>query len=435
MRTGVFKIRDESGREVGYAKLHLRVEPDGSGVLVVNANHLLYLNRTAVEHIKLILEGRSVDEAAREISRRFRVSRRRAKREHERILLALEALIRGREVCPFSYLGVKPIDPFTKEPKAPYRVDLALTYRCNNMCIHCYSSSPREKPELTTEEWRRVLEKLADLEVPQLVFTGGEPTLREDLVELVEYAQGLGFVTGLITNGRLLSKLAEPLAKAGLDFTQVTVESHRPEVHDSITRVEGSWSETIAGVKASLEAGIYTTTNTTLMKLNHLEVEELVEFLTGLGVKAIGFNSIIHAGRGALAPVALSISEVGEALDKAKHKAHELGVPVVWYKPTRYCDLNPVEMGLGVRACSAARITLCIEPDGTAIPCQSWFKPLGNILEDSWESIWDSEEAKWIRRAGWLPEECKGCEWAKVCRGGCPLDPLEKKPGCGECYP
>jgi len=439
LKVGVYTVRDEEGKPIGTAKLHLREEPDGTGILIINANHVVYLNKTAKDHVELIIEGKTVDEAVKILSKKYKAKKEVLKRNHEKILLFIESILKEGEICPFSFFGVKPIEPFSKEISKPFRIDLALTYKCNNNCLHCYSSSPRQKPELSTKEWKKIIDLCAKLEIPQIVFTGGEPTLREDLPELVRHAQDKGIVTGLLSNGRLLGvkkDLAEKLVKAGLDYVQITIESCIEEEHDKITRVPGSWRETIEGIKNSVKAGIYTTTNTTITRINHDEIEKLIEMLYNLGVKNVGFNALIYAGRAVktASELALPIEQLKTVLDRAKHKAHELGIPITWYTPTKYCELNPVKMGLGVKSCSAARITLCVEPDGTVIPCQSWFQPLGNILKDKWGKIWNHEVCKYARAAKWLPEECRDCPWVSVCRGGCPLKLGEKAVRCGECY-
>ncbi len=94
----------------------------------------------------------------------------------------------------------------------------------------------------------------------------------------------------------------------------------------------------------------------------------------------------------------------------------------IWYTPTKYHKLNPVEMGLGVKSCSAARLTLAVEPDGSVLPCQSYFKPLGNALTDDFRKMWDSDLAKCLRAHDFVPERCRSCIQFPLCGGGCPLD-------------
>jgi MoaA/NifB/PqqE/SkfB family radical SAM enzyme len=126
-------------------------------------------------------------------------------------------------------------------------MDLALTYRCNNDCTHCYNARPRDYPESSTADWERILDRTWDLGIPHVVFTGGEPTLREDLPELVGYAQTKGLISGLNTNARRLSdrRYLQQLVEAGLDHVQITLESHLPEIHDRMVKSRGAWKQTV----------------------------------------------------------------------------------------------------------------------------------------------------------------------------------------------
>ena len=140
---------------------------------------------------------------------------------------------------------------------------------------------------------------LGEIGVFILTFTGGEPTLREDLPELLMYAQGKGMVTGLISNGRKLKDKAyvDVLEKSGLDFVQITLESHKPQVHDQMTGKKGSWKETIAGIHNATQSQIYVSTNTTLSKQNSNDFLTTIDYIKGLGVNAFGCNSLIYSGR------------------------------------------------------------------------------------------------------------------------------------------
>nr|MDO8118950.1 SPASM domain-containing protein [Candidatus Sigynarchaeota archaeon] len=91
------------------------------------------------------------------------------------------------------------------------------------------------------------------------------------------------------------------------------------------------------------------------------------------------------------------------------------------YSPTQYCEYNPVLHGLGPKRCSAANISIAIEPNGDVLPCQSYFEPIGNILKDPWKKIWNHKLAKAIRNRDDVPSKCKDCELIESCGGGCPL--------------
>jgi len=93
-----------------------------------------------------------------------------------------------------------------------------------------------------------------------------------------------------------------------------------------------------------------------------------------------------------------------------------------WYTPTEYCEINPVQLDLGIKSCSACRINMAIEPDGTVIPCQSYtIAPLGNILKDSWKKIWNHPICQKVRERKYVPEKCHECPSLNICGGGCPL--------------
>jgi len=416
--------------------LQLRVEPEGTGLLVINANTVLYLNETATAHAYLFMQGLSTDTAVKKIRRMFRVNAETAKREHEKLIYAISTLAQTERVCPISFLDVKSIEPFTQEYSAPLRMDMALTFKCQNNCVHCYAGGPHETEELSTEQWKQVIDKVHEIGVFILTFTGGEPTLRDDLPELLQYTQNKGIVTGLVTNGRKLRDLeyVRALEKVGLDFVQVTLESHKAAIHDKMTATKGSWKETVQGIKNAALSRIYVTTNSTLSKYNAADFLETIDFIKELGVAAFGCNSLIYSGKATSISneFALPIETLKELLPKVRDKANNLGMKFLWYTPTQYCQLDPVSLGLGIKSCTAATVNMCVGPNGDVYPCQSYFESLGNILKDSWNSIWNHPRAISIRKREYAEPKCKDCPQLQICGGGCPLELKEKGYICAE---
>jgi radical SAM protein with 4Fe4S-binding SPASM domain len=413
--------------KIDNARLHLRVEADGTGMLIVNASNILYLDRVGVDFAKRYIQyskkkplvGSIRDAVVLRMMLKYKVSKKRAEQDYDRLQSIIWGVTQGN-ACPFTCFDVKLKEPEYGTMKAPLRIDLALTYRCNNNCSHCYAGGPHETKELSTDEWKKIIKKAVDFEVPNVVFTGGESLLRGDLEELVAYAEGHDVVTGLITNGRLLTKeRVASLKRAGLDYVQITIESPDPAIHDKMCGV-ASFEETVEGIKNSVNE-LYVTTNTTITRENYLTIQDLVPFLQGLGVRKFGINAIIRAGKGMEAE-GLTPEELKELLPDIINKANELGMEFIWYTPTKYHRLNPVEMGLGVKACSAARLTLAVEPDGSVLPCQSYFKPLGNALTDDFHKMWEADLAKHLRAHDFIQERCRTCIQFPLCGGGCPLD-------------
>ncbi|UCH70461.1 MAG: radical SAM protein [Candidatus Bathyarchaeota archaeon] len=423
------------GKFTGLA-LQLRVEPDGQGLLVINANTVLYLNKTATAQAFFFMQGMTTEEAVGGIRRMYRVDEKTARGDYEQLIYTVSTLAQTEEVCPISFLDIKSVEPFTQKLSAPLRVDLALTFRCQNNCVHCYAGGPHETAELNTEQWKKIVDRLHEIGVFIFTFTGGEPTLREDLPELLRYGQEKGIVTGLITNGRKLNNKSyvETLEKTGLDFVQVTLESHEPKIHDSMTSAEGSWNETVAGIKNIIPTQIYATTNTTLGKYNASDFLETIDFLKKLGVAAFGCNSLIYSGKAnAISEeFALPLETLRDLLPKVHDKANQLGLKFLWYTPTQYCRFDPVQLGLGVKSCTAAMINMCVGPNGDVYPCQSYFESLGNILKDDWQKIWNHPLAVQIRKREYVEPKCTNCPQLQICGGGCPLELQKNNYICGE---
>jgi radical SAM protein with 4Fe4S-binding SPASM domain len=423
------------GRFAGLA-LQLRVEPEGKGILVINAKTILYLNETATAHAYFFMHGLPTQPAVKKIRRMYRVDSETARKEHEKLIYTVSTLAQTERVCPISFLDVKRVEPFTQQYSAPIRMDLALTFRCQNDCVHCYAGGPHETEELTTENWKKVIDRIHEIGVFIVTFTGGEPTLREDLPELLRHAQSKGIVTGLITNGRKLKDedYVRTLKEAGLDFVQVTLESHEPEIHDSITGARGSWKETVQGIKNAVAAQVYVSTNTTLNKHNASSFLETIDFIRDLGVASFGSNSLIYSGKasGISSEFVLPLETLEELLPQVRDKAHQLGLRFLWYTPTQYCQFDPVRLGLGIKSCTAAMVNMCVAPNGDVYPCQSYFESLGNILVDKWDKIWNNPLALSIRKREYAEPKCKDCPQLQVCGGGCPLELKERTYICSE---
>ncbi len=184
--------------------LQLRIEQGGKGVMVINANTILHLNHSATAFAYYFMQGLPETTVLTKIRGLYHVSSSQAKADYEKLVYTISTLAQTEKIDPVTFLEIEKEEPFTYQYSAPLRMDMALTFRCQNDCIHCYAGGPHETPELSTEQWKTAIDRLSDVGVFILTFTGGEPTLRDDLPELLLYAQTKGMVTGLISNGRRL---------------------------------------------------------------------------------------------------------------------------------------------------------------------------------------------------------------------------------------
>ena len=419
--TGLHHYTRETPEE--RSRIHIRVDPDGHGTLIVNANQVVHLNPTATLMAYLLLEETPTSDIVRKLIRLYQVPKQQAQLDLVTFEQDLREIIRpdGCAVCRLDDLEIAA--PFSARPTAPYRMDLALTYRCNDDCAHCYNARPRNYPEMSTDAWKRVLDRVWELGIPHIVFTGGEPTLRDDLPELIAHAEANGQITGMNSNARRLQdpRFVEALVEAGLDHVQITVESHDANIHDSMVGKRGAWKQTIAGLRNVLATRLYVMTNTTMLQENAPTMAATLDFLAEIGVPTVGLNALIYAGQGLTVGTGLRESELPILLAMSQEKTERYGQKLIWYTPTQYCHFDPTQSNLGVKGCTAALYNMCIEPDGGVLACQSYYQQLGNILKDPWDSIWNHELSIKLRERAYVPDSCQSCALLSECGAGCPL--------------
>ncbi len=418
---GVYHYLRENDQ--GKTRIHLRVEPDGDGLLLVNASRVFHLNPTAAFMAFLALRDAPSTDVQLALTHLYHVSSTQASQDYLAFHHQLDEMIAPDGACPIHDLQLDTIAPFSARPSAPYRMDLALTYRCNNDCAHCYNARSRRYPELSTQEWKDILDRLWEVGIPHIVFTGGEPTLRKDLPELIAHAEHNGQITGINTNGRRLKdpRFVQSLVDAGLDHVQITLESHLPKIHDAMVHADGAWLDTVAGLKNVLQTRLFVMTNTTLLEDNYHFLAGTMAFLEDLHVPTFGLNALIYSGHGETVGTGLKESALPPLLTLARAHTERSGQRLIWYTPTQYCHFDPVQMDLGVKGCTAALYNMCIEPDGQVIPCQSYYEPLGSLIAQPWDAIWNHPLAVQLRERKNLPEKCTSCALLAECGGGCPL--------------
>ncbi len=320
---------------------------------------------------------------------------------------SMVAIARGQE--PAVEVAALSLGEYAPEMTAPHRMDLMISamtknggWHCNQRCLHCYAAGQplSDTPELTTAQWKDVLGRLYKANIPQVTFTGGEPTLRADLAELVDAAQW--FVTRLNTNGRLLTaELCRKLYEASLDSVQVTLYSHDRAVHNALVGAEG-FDETVEGIRNAVRAGLSVSVNTPLCSMNE-DYAATVRFINGLGVRYVTCSGLIPSGGAEGAEsraTALTEERLAEVLGEAAAAAETLEMEMDFTSPGWLKEETLRAMGLTLApSCGACLSNMAIAPDGGVIPCQSWLssRPLGNILADDWEKIWQSERCAAIR--------------------------------------
>ena len=323
------------------------------------------------------------------------------------MLTSLVAIAQGRE--PEAEVGLLSLSDYAPEMTAPHRMDLMVSamekdgaWHCNQKCLHCFAAGQPmgETPELSTEQWKTALALLRKANIPQVTFTGGEPTLRSDLVELVQAATW--FVTRLNTNGRLLTpELCAGLYEASLDSVQVTLYSAEGNIHNQLVGTNG-FNDTVQGIRHAVEAGLIVSVNTPLCSLN-THYAETLRFAHSLGVRYATCSGLIPSGSACgqeSRATALTPEQLTDILRQAVDTAEELGMELDFTSPGWLDEETLRSLGLNlIPSCGACLSNMAVTPDGKVVPCQSWLsdEPLGDLLHDDWADIWNSPRCAAIR--------------------------------------
>jgi organic radical activating enzyme len=345
-------------------RLHLRIEREGHAILIVNAATVLHLNPSATAHAYHLIQGVTDEEAADAIVARYNVEKEHALQDQRDFREQIVTLATNPDVDPVVYLGMDRTDPFSEPSSAPYRIDIALTYNCDSSGTLDPLAPRRVDRELTTTEWKQSLKALWEVGVPHVTFTGGEPTLREDLRELIEYAEGLGQVTGLLTDGKKLADAAylDKLAQAGLDHIVVSLD-----VEDQ---------ERQKGLRNALASDVFTAAHLTLTPDNSNKAGAYLEMIKELGVTTVSLTASEKTDR------------LAAALADTRERAAALGFDLIWDIPAPYSNTNPIRLEVESSMEGAGRAWLYIEPDGDVLPGQGVDRILGNLLREPWGKIW-----------------------------------------------
>ena len=344
-------------------RVHLRLQRDGSGVMVVNAATVLHLNPTAAECAYHFIKGTEPQTAAREIAARYRVSKATALADFRDFADRVATLVITPDLDPESYLAFDRISPHSASLSAPLRLDCALTYRLPEGTQVEYAPTKRVDRELDTAEWTRILEKAWQVGIPHVTFTGGEATLREDLVDLVGRAEAIGQVCGLLTDGLKLAdeQYLQRMLQAGLDHILLMLQPGR----------EASWTALVTIMRKD----IFVTAHLTVSQENVADAASYLERLASAGVKSLS----------------LTFADPGAAGSDLPDKAASLGLALKYDLPVPYSADHPVarETRDDVIADGAGKVWLYVEPDGDVLPAQGMpDRVLGNFLLDPWEKIY-----------------------------------------------
>ena len=362
--SGVYHYQSPADAQKPY-RLHLRLEPDGTGILILNAHTVLHLNPTAAEYCYHLVQQSPQSEMLSQMGKRYSIGKIEILNDFNELKNRLDTLINTPDIDPVTYLGFDREEPYSAAISAPYRLDCALTYQTS-------AGGPqgalgeRVSRELTLEEWKTILDKAWQAGIPHIIFTGGEPTLRPDLPELIVYTQQIGQVSGLLTDGLCLTDAAylDDLLAKGLDHIMLVLDPASPPAWQALEQV--------------LAKDIHVTVHLTLDGSLAGKWQAVLERLAGMGVYSLSLS---------MADISLK-----NELEAASHTANEHGLNLVWDLPVPYSRLHPMALESADQASmaeGAGKAWLYVEPDGDVLAGQGLVeRSFGNLLNDSWADIW-----------------------------------------------
>jgi len=266
----------------------------------------------------------------------------------------------------------------------PLSVQLDVTYRCNEDCIHCYLDH-EDHGEMTTAEIKSLLDQLADAGVLFLILSGGEIFLRKDLFEIVAYARKLMFSVKLKTNAVMIRKAkAQRIADLGVESVQISVYSHKADVHDTITKLPGSFRRTIEGARLLKAAGVKVSFANVLMQHNANDYPEVQALAQNLGAHYQVDATITPMMDGDRSILDLNIDP--DKLEEVFRDASLVGNVEEFCAP----PAGPLDEAdaLDTLPCSAGHTACYVSPYGDVYPCVQFPLPSGNVRQTKFIDIW-----------------------------------------------
>jgi len=325
-----------------------------------------------------------------------------------------------------------------------------VTDRCNLSCTHCYSSSGPGRTtegELSTPEAFSVIDDLADMGVPLILFTGGEPLLREDLFDLARHARNRGLKMALSTNGTLITpEIARRIKESGIEYAGISLDGATAATHDRFRNHAGAFDRTVAAFAACRDAGLRCGARVTLTTENYAELEALIDLSLRVGASRFCLYWLVPSGRGceSYARLQLDHNEVVHALSLLYRKAQEIDPSEMEFltvdapqdcvhllasmEKDRSVDLPDArELLASLKGgCSAATRVANIDAEGNVWPCQFARSPdffVGNVLNRPFSDLWAGADnpalALFRRKDAAFSGRCGACGYRELCGGGC----------------
>ena len=297
------------------------------------------------------------------------------------------------------------------------------TNACNMYCAHCYRDAGcKAEEELSTAEAKTLLEQIARAGFKIMIFSGGEPLTRPDILELVAHATKLGLRSVFGTNGTLITPdMAKNLKKAGAMGMGISLDSMDKEKHNKFRSFEGAWEGAVRGMRNCRAAGLPFQIHTTVMDWNQQEIEAITDFAVAEGAVAHHFFFLVPTGRAkSIEEESLRAEAYEDVLTRIMKKQQQVDIEL---KPTCAPQFMRIAAQMGIktrfrRGCLAGTSYCIISPRGKVQPCAYLNMELGDVRETPFDEILKNNEVLQKLRTLDYKGGCGSCMYKQAC-GGC----------------
>lgn len=308
---------------------------------------------------------------------------------------------------------------------APIYMGIDLTERCNLRCIHCrVSTSAKKTNEIPLEKLKELIDILSKMKVIQIIYSGGEPFLREDVFEILSYSAKKGIPDLIVVTNSLLlnNEKISKLKKTGIKKIAVSLDGLK-ESHDKI-RGKGTFERTLKIIKKLIKEGFEVKVTITLNKLNKDDIPKLSVLLKKIGVKKINVGNLMPCGRGKeLWAQSLDFKDKKELFKKTKEVNKKYGKNFINFESSFLSEpkLSQSEKKIvSFLGCRGGRTYCAILANGDVVACKMLPHIVaGNIYKKDFSKIWRENKNWKIWRDDKLSKKCNLCKYNKACRGGC----------------
>ena len=298
-----------------------------------------------------------------------------------------------------------------------------VTNACNMYCAHCYRDAGcKAEDELSTADAKKLLTEIKRAGFQIMIFSGGEPLMRPDILELVKFASDLGLFPVFGTNGTLITpQMAKDLKAAGARAMGISLDSLDAAKHDKFRSFPGGWQGAVSGMKNCKAAGLPFQIHTTVMDWNAPELEDMIDFAVEIGARAHHFFFLVPTGRAAtIEEESLRAEQYEDVLTRIMKKQQTVPIEL---KPTCAPQFLRIAAELGMksrfhRGCLAGLSYCIISPKGKVQPCAYLKEYLGDVRDTPFDEIWKNNAVLQKLRTMKYDGGCGACKYQRVC-GGC----------------